>query len=202
MADKNDDQLMRSLIERGDFEAFGELLKRHEKPLFNYIVRRIGDFHRAQDIFQETFYRIFKHRKSFNPEYHFHTWAYRIAANLCIDELRKGGRDLEVPLEDIRPNQNPHPTSSHTNSHKTSPHPTLEENLFKKELEEKIKNLVEALPEKLKSVFILAEYQGFSCPEIATILEIPLGTVKSRLHHSFKQLLRVIENRGITNDMQ
>ena len=202
MSDKNDDQLMRSLIEKGDFEAFEELLKRHEKTLFNYIVKHIGDFHRAQDIFQETFYRIFKHRKSFNPEYQFHTWAYRIATNLCIDELKKKGRDLEVSLEDIRLNQNPYPTPNHKKSNNTSPQPTIEESLLKKELEEKIKYLVETLPEKLKSVFILAEYQGFSCPEIATILEIPLGTVKSRLHHSFKQLLRLIENRGITNDMQ
>ena len=202
MADKNDDQLMRALIEKGDFEAFEELLKRHEHALFNYIVKHIGDFHRAQDIFQETFYRIFKHRKSFNPEFRFYTWAYRIATNLCIDELRKKGRNLEVPLEDIQLNQNPHPTSNHKESNKTSPQPTIEDNLLKKELEKNIKYLVEALPEKLKSVFILAEYQGFSCPEIATILEIPLGTVKSRLHHSFKQVLRLIENRGITNDMQ
>ena len=202
MADNNDDQLMRLLVTKGDFEAFEELLKRHENALFNYIFKHIGDFHRAQDIFQETFYRIFKHRKSFNPEYRFYTWAYRIATNLCIDELRKKGRDLEVPLEDIRLNQNPHPTSHHKESNKTSPQPTIEENLLKKELEKNIKDLVEALPEKLKSVFILAEYQGFSCPEIATILEIPPGTVKSRLHHGYKQLLRLIEKRGIINDMQ
>lgn len=158
MADKNDDQLMRALVEKGDFEAFEELLKRHEHALFNYIVKHIGDFHRAQDIFQETFYRIFKHRESFNPQFRFYTWAYRIATNLCVDAMRNKGRALEVPLEDIRPNQNPHPTSNHKDSDKTSPQPTIEENLLKKELEKNIKDLVEALPEKLKSVFILAEH--------------------------------------------
>ena len=202
MADKNDDQLMRLLVEKGDFKAFEELLKRHEQALFNYIVKHIGDFHRAQDIFQETFYRIFKHRESFNPEFRFYTWAYRIATNLCIDELRKKERDLEVPLEDIRIYHNPQLTSNPKESNTPSPQPNIEENLFKKELAEKIQALVKALPEKLKSVFILSEYQDFSCPEIATILEIPLGTVKSRLHHSYKQLLRLIEKRGITNDMQ
>jgi len=202
MADKNDDQLMRLLVEKGDLEAFEELLKRHEHALFNYIVKYIGNFHRAQDLFQETFYRIFKHRKSFNPEFRFYTWAYRIATNLCIDELRNKSRDLEVSLEDIRIDHNPQPTSNPKVSSTTFPQPTIEEHLFKKELAVNIQALVKALPEKLKSVFILSEYQDFSCPEIATILEIPLGTVKSRLHHGYKQLLRLIDKRGITNDMQ
>ena len=74
--------------------------------------------------------------------------------------------------------------------------------MIKKDLEERIMDVVRSLPEKLKSVFILSEYQELSCREIAKILEIPIGTVKSRLHNSFKQLLEVIEKRGLVNELQ
>ena len=85
---------------------------------------------------------------------------------------------------------------------KISSNPSPEGKLIKKDLEEKIKDLVKILPEKLKSVFILSEYQELSCREIAKILEIPIGTVKSRLHHSFKQLVELIKKRGLVNELR
>ena len=197
-----DEQLMASLIEEGDIKAFEELLTRYEKSLFNYIVRSIGDFHKAQDLFQETFYRIFKNRKSYNPDLRFSTWAYRIATNVCIDELRKKARELEVSLEEDKLSQE---SSLRLMDRGVNPNPigyTPEERLIKKDVEEKIMDLVKSLPEKLRSVFILSEYQEVPCREIAQILEIPLGTVKSRLHHSFKQLVKIIEKRGFVNELQ
>lgn len=177
MINKNDEQLMASLVKEGNLKAFEELITRYEKSLFNYMLRHIGDFHLAQDLFQETFYRIFKHRESFNPDLRFSTWAYRIATNLCIDELRKKAHELEVSLEDNRLNQEPSFPSRDKGINKTSIDSSPEEKLIKKDLEEKIKDVVMSLPEKLKSVFILSEYQELPCKEIARILEIPIGTV-------------------------
>ena len=202
MTARTDEQLMISLVEKGDLSAFEELLTRYERPLFNYIVRHIGDFHAAQDLFQETFYRIFKHRESFNPDLEFSAWAYRIATNLCIDEFKKKARELEVSLEDNRLDQETSFRSGNRGINKISSNPSPEGKLIKKDLEEKIKNLVKYLPEKLKSVFILSEYQELSCREIAKILEIPIGTVKSRLHHSFKQLVKLIKKRGLVDELR
>jgi RNA polymerase sigma-70 factor (ECF subfamily) len=198
----SDEQLMSSLLEEGDLKAFEELLTRYEQSLFNFIYRYMGDFHTAQDLFQETFYRIFKNRKSFNSDLRFSTWAYRIATNVCIDELRKQNRELEVPLEE---NKLAHESSLRFTDQGSNRNPidsSPEEILIKKDLEEKIKDLVNSLPEKLKSVFVLSEYQELPCREIAKILEIPLGTVKSRLHHAFEHLVELIEKKGLIDELQ
>jgi len=198
----SDEQLMSSLIEEGNMKAFEELITRYEQSLFNYIYRYMGDFHMSQDLFQETFYLIFKNRRSFNTDLRFSTWAYRIATNACIDELRKKTRELEVPLEE---NNLAHESSLQFTERGVNPNPinpSLEERLIKKDIEEKIKALVKSLPEKLRSVFILSEYQDLSCREIAQILEIPLGTVKSRLHNGFKQLVELIKKKGLINELQ
>jgi RNA polymerase sigma-70 factor (ECF subfamily) len=200
MTTYSDEQLMSSLINDGDLEAFEELLTRYEKRLLIYIIRLMGDYHSAQDLFQETFYRIFKHRKSFDTNLRFSTWAYRIATNLCINELKSKKHELELPIEDISLGK----VSSHRSPkgvNKMLSNPSTEEKLIKKELEEKIRNLVKSLPEKLRSIFILSKYQGLSSQEIAQILEMPLGTVKSRLRQGFKLLLELIEKRGLTDEM-
>ena len=202
MTAQTDEQLMISLVKAGDLSSFEELLTRYEHSLFNYIHRYISDFHTVQDLFQETFYRIFKHRESFNPDLKFSTWAYRIATNLCIDEFKKKARELEVSLEENRLSQEPSFRSGNRGINKISSNPSPEGKIVKKDLEGKIKDLVKFLPEKLKSVFILSEYQELSCREIAKILEIPIGTVKSRLHHSFKQLVELIKKRGLVDELR
>jgi len=198
----SDEQLMSSLVKEGQLAAFEELLRRYEKSLFNYILKHIGDFHKAQDLFQETFYRIFKNRHSFNPDLRFSTWLYRITTNLCIDELRKKTHEMEVFLEDTLQAQVSDGHAQDKTINKNTSPASPEERLLKKDLEATIKELVKSLPEKLKSVFILSEYQGLPRQEIAEILEIPVGTVKSRLHHSFKQLVELMEKRGLINELQ
>jgi RNA polymerase sigma-70 factor (ECF subfamily) len=138
----SDEQLMNSLIEEGNQESFEELISRYEQSLFNYIYRYMGDFHAAQDIFQETFYLIFKNRRSFNADLRFSTWAYRIATNVCIDELRKKRRELEVPLEE---NKLAHESSLQFTDRGVNPNPmgsSLEERLIKKDMEEKMKEII------------------------------------------------------------
>ena len=85
----SDEQLMISLVEKDNLNAFEKLLNRYEKQLLIYIIRLIGDYQKAQDLYQETFYHIFKKRESFDPNLRFSTWAYRIATNLCTKELKK-----------------------------------------------------------------------------------------------------------------
>jgi RNA polymerase sigma-70 factor (ECF subfamily) len=195
----SDEHLMISLAEEDDLNAFEELLTRYEKSIFNYIYRYTGNYHTSQDIFQETFYRIFKNRKSFNDGSRFPAWAFRIATNLCIDEHRKKTREPETALEDNMLNED---YSIKSKNRRTSLDFSPEEKLVKKDFEEKIKDLVTSLPEKLKSVFILSEYHELPCKEISSVLGIPVGTVKSRLHNGFKQLVELIEKTGLDDELQ
>ena len=201
MTNYSDEQLMFSLIEEWDLGAFEELLTRYERPLLIYIIRQVGDYHRAQDLFQETFYRIFKHRKSFNPDLRFSTWAYRIATNLCINALKGKTHELELFLEDVNPGKVSSYSSLNKGTSSIDSQSSPEEKLIKKDLEGKIKDLVKSLPEKLRSAFILSKYHELSHQEIAKVLDIPLGTVKSRLRQSFKQLFELIEKRGLIDGL-
>ena len=201
MTNYSDEQLMFSLIEKGDLGAFEELLTRYEPPLFLYIIRHIRDYHKAQDLFQETFYRIYKHRKSFNPNLKFSTWVYRIATNLCINEIKAKKNKVELSLDDSDLAKLSSHNSLSERATKMIFNPTTEETLIKKDLEERIKELLEYLPEKLRSIFILSKYQELSNQEIAEVLEMPLGTVKSRLRQGFKLLYEIIEKRGLIDEV-
>lgn len=198
----SDEQLMILIVEQDDLKAFEELIVRYEKPLLTYIFRYISDVHIVQDLFQETFYRIFKHRKLFKPKLRFSTWAYRIATNLCINEINKKRHEWEVFLEDINRKGETLWQSQNSKTNKVPSYPSAEERLIRKDMEERIGNLIQSLPEKLKAVFILSEYQEFTYREIAEVLEISLGTVHSRLHDSFKYLYDLIEKKGLINELQ
>jgi RNA polymerase sigma-70 factor (ECF subfamily) len=134
----------------------------------------------------------------------FSTWAYRIATNLCINELKKKKHELEVFLEDINRKGETLSQSqnSKTNTIPSYPsYPSAEERLIQKDTEEKIGALVNLLPEKLKTVFILSEYQELTYREIAEVLEISLGVVHTRLHDSYKYLYDLIEKKGLVNEL-
>jgi RNA polymerase sigma-70 factor (ECF subfamily) len=131
----------------------------------------------------------------------FSTWAYRIATNLCINELKGKTHELELFIEDINPGRVSSYKSLNKRINSMNSKSSPEEKLIKKNLEDKIRNLVKSLPEKLRSIFILSRYQELSHREISKILDIPLGTVKSRLRQSFKQLFELIEKRGLIDEL-
>lgn len=202
MTSYSDEQLMISVVEEDDLKAFEELIIRYEKKLLVYIFRHIRDFHMVQDLFQETFYRIYKNRKSFNPNLRFSPWVYRIATNLYINELKKKTHELEVSLEDTTLSQEPFCKSRQIVINRVPSNPSPEESVIKKDVEEKIGDLIMSLPEKIKTVFILSEYEGFTYREIANILEVPLGTVQSRLHSSFKHLSKLLKKGRLVDELR
>jgi len=185
----SDEQLMVQLIEEDNFEAFEELLNRYEKPLFNFLAKSLdNNYYAAQDCFQETFYRIYKHRKTYNPKFKFKTWLYSIANNLCIDEIRKKTfGETGIAQNELKQDFN-----------SSSP----ETRLIRNDMEEKISSLVRGLPEKLRTVLILSQYEKFQLREIATLLSIPEGTVKSRLNNAFKKLILLAEQGGLLDDLR
>ena len=180
---KTDLELVESCRQDGDKDAFGALIKRYERPLYNFILRMISSTAEAEELFQETFLRIYQNLPNFRGGASFSPWAYRIAHNICIDYLRSPRKRIFVSLEAESSN-----TTQTLEDRLEGKSENPEEELYRKELGESIAHAVQQLPPKLRSVFILYQYQHFPYEKIANTLDIPLGTVKSRMHAALKQL--------------
>lgn len=168
----------------GDRWAFGELVQRHRSGVVNVVYRMCGDPDLAEDAAQETFVRAWEHLNSFRirnstqvpggaDAVHrgFRNWLYRIATNCTLSELRRRKPTANVddlPLQDSR----------------RGPERIAEES----ERAEAVRRAVLALPEASRSALILREYEGLSYRDIADTLDIPMGTVMSRLNYARRQL--------------
>ena len=160
-----------------------------------------GDVHRGEDLKQETFARVFEKRKSFQPSARFSTWLWRIALNLCYDELRRINRRGESPLD---ADENATPAKLREFAAET---PTPDAQMAEREEGELVRRALLQLPEIYRGVLVLRHYENLKLREIADILEIPEGTVNSRLAEGLAQLTRILEpqfdeRRGRLNPIQ
>lgn len=156
-----------ALSQSGDRSAFGELVQQHQRGVVNLVYRLSGDPAFAEDIAQEAFIRAWQKLDHYRPIAPFRSWLYRIAANAALDVLRR--QKEHVDLDQV--------TGS-------NPGHGLERGLENKQRDEVIRQAVLALPLASRSVLILREYQDLSYQEIADTLEIPMGTVMSRLNYA------------------
>ena len=170
------DEALMGNLRRGDMQAFDELYTRHRQPLFNFISRLLQDVALAEDVFQETYMRVLENADRFNPRGKFSTWLYTIAHNLCMDELRR--QNTSIPAEQMAepPVRDPH------------------DHLLKREDEATAHQLLAALQPHLRAVVVLRVLHDYSQEETAKIVGVPVGTVKSRLHHALKQLRQMAPN--------
>src|SRR6266704_6576961 len=160
-----------------------------------------GDLHLGEDLKQETFARVFEKRKSFQPNARFSTWLLRIALNLCYDELRRINRRGESPLD---ADENATPAKLREFAAET---PAPDAQMAEREEGELVRRAVLQLPEIYRGVLVLRHYENLKLREIAEILEIPEGTVNSRLAEGLAQLTRILEpqfdeRRGRLNPVQ
>jgi RNA polymerase sigma-70 factor (ECF subfamily) len=160
-----------------------------------------GDLHRGEDLKQETFARVFEKRKSFQPSARFSTWLWRIALNLCYDELRRINRRGETPLD---ADENATSTGRPELAADT---PAPDAQMAVREEGELVRRALLQLPEIYRGVLVLRHYENLKLREIADILEIPEGTVNSRLAEGLAQLTRLLEpqfdeRRGRSNPVQ
>ena len=186
---RSDEQLMLLVQEADDHVAFERLISRHQKKLFGYLWRFTGDRQAAEDLFQETCMRIYQARASFNHEYSFSSWVYRIATNACLDMRKKKSHAMEKATDDEIINQRA----------VTQDRPDAA--LHEETRSLKIQGLLGELPEKLRAVILLQHYEDLSIKAIAAVLDIPEGTVKSRLFKGIKQLTVLAEKRGLSDEM-
>ncbi len=178
---KDEELVIRS--QNGDMYAFEELVCRYERKIYTVAYRLVGNHDDANDIAQEAFLRAFQSIKSFRGEASFLTWIYRITTNLCRDELRKKYRISYESLDEKITLQEGEVTKQ-----VPSNYPDPAELFEKKELQEKIQDLIDALSPEFRLALVLRDIQGFSYDEIAEQLECSLGTVKSRINRARKYL--------------
>ncbi len=179
----------------GQTEAFGTLVRRYERELYGYLRRYLGDESLAEDVFQDTFLRLYQKAGQYEPGRPVRPWLYTIATHQAIDALRRSGRRPAVSLDQARDsdaNGELHSLLDLTESQVTDPF----EHLDGEERRERVRAGVDGLPEHLRSTVILAYYQGLKYREIAEVLEIPVGTVKSRLHMALLKLQELWTKTG------
>lgn len=195
----SDESLMHA-YQQGNCSCFEVLIRRYERELYSYLRRMIPNAALAEDVFQNTFLQIHLKRNLYESGRPFRPWLYTVATNQAIDNLRRNqrhqrasldsehsaGRGKATSLLDMVPGQESEP---HLHAERT-------------ERQALIRSAVDRLSEHLRSVVVLSYYQGMKYKEIAGILGIPVGTVKSRLHAAIRKLGDEWEKLGLTDSKE
>lgn len=171
----------------GQKEAFGVLVRRYERELFGYLRRYLGDSTLAEDVFQNTFLQVYVKSGQYEPGRPVRPWLYTIATNQAIDALRRQGRHQALSLDQGREELADGDVRSLMETLE-SRGPGPADAAEGQERRDRVRASVDRLPDFLRQVLVLAYYQGLKYREIADILDIPVGTVKSRLHAALVKL--------------
>ncbi len=183
---ESDEELMVRFRDHDDLEAFETLVHRYEKPLYNYLYRYLRNAELAEEAFQNAFARVHEKRELYTPDRKFRPWLYSIATNQAVDELRREGRHQATSLDQKRTEGESGTVSLMDLLESTSPSPY--EELEAEERRNWTRQAIDNLPEHLRVVVLLIYFQGLKYREAADILEIPVGTVKSRLNAALAML--------------
>lgn len=181
------------LIQRAqarDEAAFEQIMRLHADKLYNYLLRMVGNSADAEDLLQEVFVRAYQGLPSFDGRASLSTWLYRIATNLCIDYQRRRARRVStVSFPTYEDDEGE--TVEWEFADPRAPNPM--EAVMHKELQQVVEHAIQQLSPKLRTVLLLYDVEGLSYEEIARVLQIPIGTVKSRLNHARTQLQRRVD---------
>jgi RNA polymerase sigma-70 factor (ECF subfamily) len=183
---QTDEELLTRYRDEGRAEDFNALVHRYKNELFRYLARYLGDKSLADDVFQNTLLQVHLKRGLYESGRPVRPWLYSIATHQAIDALRKAGRHPTVSL-DVRNNARESDASALVDL-LVSETPGPLANLQGEERKEWVRRAVENLPDTLRQTLILAYFQDLKYREIAEILDIPVGTVKSRLHAALTKL--------------
>lgn len=173
---------------RGDTAAFGELVRRYQDRLYNTVIRVLNNTEDARDVVQEAFLSAYQSLGSFKGEAQFFTWLYRIAVNTAISHKRKQrvglsletARSEDAAIEPIDPSEASQPSQV----------------LERKEEEYRIQQALNRLSPEHRAVLILKDIEGQKYETMAAILEVPIGTIRSRLHRARSELREVLEKEA------
>jgi RNA polymerase sigma-70 factor (ECF subfamily) len=185
-ADIDDREYVRRALE-GDDRAFAVLVRRYERGLFNLAYRMVHDAEQARDLTQEIFVRVHRALGRYDPIYPFTSWIYRVGSNLCIDWIRKKKLrtvSLDAPIspgdDDSRRRELPDPDQDPSRD------------LERRERAAVLASVLAKLPESHRMILVLRHQRELSYEEISLALEVPLGTVKARIHRAREAFRRIL----------
>ncbi|MFP3916077.1 MAG: RNA polymerase sigma factor [Actinomycetota bacterium] len=174
-----DDRDLLILSAGGDRRAFDELMRRHQDRVFAICLRIMRRREAALDATQDTFLTVFRKADQFRGDSRFTTWLYRVAVNTCYDQLRRAKRRRSDPLPETH----------------DPPDSGADDRMAAVELRPGLTAALSHLKEEYRSAIVLADVEGLGLSEVAEILGIAEGTVKSRLHRGRSQLAEILGNR-------
>lgn len=179
---KQEDIALIARAREGDERAFSALLGKYERAVFSICLRMVRNRDLAADLSQESFIKVFSMLERYNPAYAFSSWLFKITSNLCIDHLRRRRVQtfaMDDPIDGEKGEIQRQYESSDPNPH---------ELLVQNEKMARLNEAIDRLPDHYRIMLILRHQENLSYEEIATTLEIPLGTVKARIHRAREML--------------
>jgi RNA polymerase sigma-70 factor (ECF subfamily) len=180
MREEPSDEQLLSEYRAGDKSRFAVLVLRYQRELYHFLVRFLGDRAAAEDVFQETFLQVHQSADQFDPTRRFRPWLFTIAANKARDLIRSQARRPTNPLQaSISPGDD---ESGEFIDLMQAAESMPGEPLERQELQQQVQQTVMSMPEHLREILLLSYFHQFPYKQIGDILDIPLGTVKSRLH--------------------
>ncbi len=182
------DEVLIKKFQDGDINAYNQIVYRYKDRLLNFIYRFLNDLDRSEDLVQDTLLKLYTHKDSYREIAKFSTWLYTIAANLARTELRKLKRRKTFSVTELSHEDREFIISS------TDADPSDEH--LSKNFEKNVQQALLKLPDDFKTIIILRDIQELSYDEISKIVELPLGTVKSRINRGRVKLQQLLKNKG------
>ncbi len=192
MTQGNDDSKLLERIRSGDRDAFRSLVEKYQKRVYNLAYSLLRSREDAADIAQEAFVKAYRGLDGFKGDASFYTWIYRITNNLCIDFLRKAGPAAKVEYSDELFDAPSAEAQAGVGVLSSRLGTNPQRSVLRRELAAKMEEALAQLPEKHRAILVLREVDGLSYEELAQTLEIPKGTVMSRLFHARTKMQEIL----------
>jgi RNA polymerase sigma-70 factor, ECF subfamily len=186
----NDEALMEA-YQQGDTRAFEQLLRKHRRPVYNFLQRQVGNEAMAEDLMQEVFLRIIKGAPAYKRQAKFTTWLYTIARNLCVDHTRRAKHRRAASLD--QPVGRSEKGQGTLGEMVADASPGVDRRVIGQELQGRLQQAIESLGEEQREVFLMREYLNLPFKEIAEIVGCPENTVKSRMRYALDRLRQQLE---------
>ncbi len=186
------DETLMLAYRQGDAQAFNVLLARHQRPVFNFLIRQVNNKTLAEDLLQEVFLRVIRGAGTYKKQAKFTTWLYTIARNLCIDNARRAkhrkAASLDQPMGKMNEGGR---TMGETIADKA---PGVERQAASRRLQDRIQQAVGRLSDEQREVFLMREQLNMPFKEIAEVIGCPENTVKSRMRYALEHLRKQLDD--------
>ena len=183
-----DDKFVKQAI-KGDQDAYKKLMDKYQKPLYFHVLKMVRNHEQVEDLVQEAFMKAFKNLNSYNTNYAFSTWLYRITTNHTIDYLRKKKLNTTSINEPLKTKEGEMQIQISSDDAET------DREIIRKERKKIIHNAINNLPKKYRRVIEMRHLQELSYQEIAEQLDLPLGTVKAHIFRAREMLYKELKDK-------